>query len=339
MMKLKLLGPSGLRVSEMCLGTMTFGEAWGWGADRPTSLRLCERFVEAGGNFFDTANNYTNGESETLLGEFIGAERDRYVVATKYTLRNRGGDAADVNLGGNSRRSMLRSVEHSLRRLGTDYVDVLYLHMWDDTTPVDEVLAGAADLVRSGKVMYFAFSDTPAWVVSHALARAEQHAWPKPVALQLPYSVLSRTIERAELPMARAFNLAVLPWGVLSGGALTGKYRQPADGPRRETAASEAELTAGDVIAEMARSAGCTSAQICLAWVRQQPGLIVPILGARTEAQLADNLGALGLSLDADQMARLDRVADFKPGFPNGFLHSDHVRDLIFGDTWQRLSP
>lgn len=337
-MHLKLLGPSGLRVSELCLGTMTFGEAWGWGADRATSLRLCEHFAEAGGNFFDTANNYTNGESETHLGEFLGAERDRYVVATKYTLRNRGDDAANVNLGGNSRRSMLRSVENSLRRLGTDYIDLLYLHMWDFTTPVDEVLAAAADLVRSGKVMYFAFSDTPAWVISHALARAEQHGWPKPVAVQLPYSVLSRTIERAELPMARTFGLAVLPWGVLSGGALTGKYRQPATAPRRESTASEAELAAGDLIADVARSAGCTSAQACLAWVRQQPGLILPIVGARTEAQLLDNLGALGVTLDDAQMARLDAVADFKPGFPNAFLHSDHVRDLIFGETWRRLA-
>jgi aryl-alcohol dehydrogenase-like predicted oxidoreductase len=336
-MRLKLLGPSGLRVSEFCLGTMTFGTAWGWGADRETSRALFAAFEAAGGNFIDTANNYTDGESEHLVGEFIRDARDRYVVASKYTLRNKAGDPHDVNQGGNSRKSMLRSVERSLKALQTDYLDLLYLHMWDFTTPVDEVLLGVRDLIASGKVLYFAFSDTPAWVVSYALAKAECFGWPKPVALQIPYSVLSRTVERAELPMARTHGLAILPWGILSGGTLTGKYRQASDEPRRDRGTSERELMAGDVIVELARVLGHTPAQVCLNWVRQQPGLILPILGARTPTQLADNLGCLDWQLPDDALSRLDAIADFQPGFPNSFLHSDHVRGLIFGDSYARL--
>lgn len=336
-MRYKLLGKSGLRVSELCLGTMTFGDDWGWGADRPTSQKIFEGFAEAGGNFIDTANNYTNGTSEKLVGEFIKAERDRFVVATKYTLRLTTGNARDVNLGGNSRKSMHRSVENSLRCLDTDYLDLLYLHMWDYMTPVEEVLRGADDLIRAGKVLYFAFSDTPAWIVASAIAKAEDYGWSRPVAMQIPYSLRDRAVEREVLPMARTHDLAILPWGLLEGGVLTGKYSKAGNEPRREANVSEAELAAGEAVVQLARTLDRTPAQVAINWVRQQPGVVIPILGCRTVAQLQDNLGCLDFQLSDEQLTALSRVADFKQGFPNSFLHSDHVRNLIFGDTFAQI--
>lgn len=336
-MRLRLLGNSGLRVSEVCLGTMTFGEDWGWGASREVSRAVFEAFAEAGGNFIDTANNYTNGTSETIVGECLKAERERYVVATKYTLRVQTGNANDVNLGGNSRRSLVRSVEKSLKRLATDYIDLLYLHMWDYTTPVEEVLQTVQHLMIQGKVLYFAFSDTPAWVVASALAKAEAHGWPKPVGIQIPWSILDRGVEREVLPMARANDLAVMPWGLLESGTLTGKYSAGGDEPRRQSKASEKEMAAGAAVVALAQEIGRTPAQVAINWVRQQPGNIIPILGARSVKQLQDNLGCLDFRLTDEQRAKLDGVAGFSQGFPNGFLHSDHVRGLIFGKTFERL--
>lgn len=334
MMRYRLLGPSGLRVSELCLGTMTFGEDWGWGADKATSQQIFELFAERGGNFIDTSNNYTNGTSERYVGEFIHAERDRYVVATKYTLRVNPANPADANLGGNSRKSMVRSVENSLKRLNTDYIDMLYLHMWDFTTPVEEVLRGVDDLIRSGKVLYFAFSDTPAWVISYAIAKAEDHGWSKPLAVQIPYSVLGRSVENDVLPMAREYGLAILPWGLLDGGTLTGKYAQPGDEPRRESSISDAERAAAETIVSLAEKLGRSPAQIAINWIRQQPGNVIPILGCRRVSQLEDNLGCLDFRLDPEAMSTLDQIAGFRLGFPNRFLHSSHVRELIFGETF-----
>jgi len=336
-MKLRLFGPSGLRVSELCLGAMTFGEDWGWGADKATSQQIFEAFVNAGGNFIDTANNYTNGASERYVGEFIHAEREHFVVATKYTLRVKPDNAQDVNLGGNSRKSLMRSVENSLKRLNTDYVDVLYLHMWDFTTPVEEVLQSVNALVQAGKILYFAFSDTPAWVVSYAIAKAEAYGWPKPVALQIPHSILDRGVERAELPMARQHGLAILPWGALEGGTLTGKHTQPSDEPRREANPSERERAAGEAVLKIAREINRSPAQVALNWVRQKPGNVIPILGARRLAQIQDNLGCLEFQLSEAHLAELDKIADFKQGFPNAFLLGAHVRGLIFGESFARL--
>lgn len=335
-MRLKLLGNSGLRVSELCLGTMTFGEDWGWGADPATCRTIFERFVEAGGTFIDTSNNYTNGSSERIVGELIADARDRYVVATKYTLRLANGDARNANLGGNSRKSMVRSVEASLRRLGTDYIDLLYLHMWDETTPVDEVLRAADDLIRAGKVLYFAFSDTPAWVVSYAVARAEAMGWSRPIAMQVPYSLISRDPERDILPMARALDITVLAWGVIEHGILSGKYSRPSDEPRRDSEVSPRMLAMGEAVAQVAAEAGCTPAQAAIAWVLRQPG-VIPIIGARREAQIIDNLGALQVQLSDAQIAALSGLAEFNLGFPLRFLRSDHVRGLIFGDTFAKL--
>jgi aryl-alcohol dehydrogenase-like predicted oxidoreductase len=333
-MRYRLLGKSGLRVSELCLGTMTFGEDWGWGADEATSKKVFDMFAEAGGNFIDTANNYTNGTSERFVGKFIKSERERYVVATKYTLRVQPDNPQDANRGGNSRKSMHQSVENSLRRLDTDYVDVLYLHMWDYMTPVEEVLRAADDLIRAGKVMYFAFSDTPAWIISYAVAKAEDYGWSRPVGIQIPHSLLDRSVERDILPMAREFDLAILPWGMLDGGVLTGKYSSPSDEPRRESNVGQTELAAGEAVVKLAKEIGRTPAQVAINWVRQQPGNIIPILGCRTENQIRDNVGCLDFQLTAEQMQSLEQITEFKQGFPASFLHSSHVRGLIFGETF-----
>lgn len=336
-MKYKTLGPSGLNVSELCLGTMTFGEDWGWGASKEESKKIFDAFAGADGNFIDTSANYTNGTSETFIGEFIKSERDRFVIATKYSLRVGKGSAADPNYGGNSRKSMLRNVEGSLKRLNTDHIDLLYLHMWDFRTPVEEVLQSVHHLIASGKVLYFAFSDTPAWVVSYAIAKAADFGWSRPIALQIPYSILDRSVERAELPMAREHGLAILPWGMLEGGALTGKYSRNSDEPRRESEIGERELKAGESVVKVAKEIGCSPAQVAINWVRQQLGNIIPILGCRTFAQVQDNLGCLNLPLSNEQMEELSKLADFKLGFPLSFLKSDHVGNLLFGETFKKL--
>jgi aryl-alcohol dehydrogenase-like predicted oxidoreductase len=334
MMRYQLLGSSGLRVSELALGTMTFGEDWGWGADKETSRRIFELYVDAGGNFIDTSNNYTNGTSERFVGEFIADSRDQFVVATKYTLRLENGNARNVNEGGNSRKSMVRSVENSLRRLQTDYIDLLYLHMWDFMTPVEEVMRAMDDLVRAGKVLYVGFSDSPAWVASYAVGLAERYGWTRPAAAQVPYSFASRDAERAVLPMARTHGLTVMAWGVLGGGALTGKYNGDGDGEaRRYDNVSEKAKETASALQRIAREIGRSPAQVAVNWARQQRG-VIPILGARTVAQIEDNLGALDFSLSEEELARLNGVSEFQPGFPLSFLTSDNVRNLIFGEMF-----
>ncbi len=335
-MRYKLLGKSGLRVSELCLGTMTFGEDWGWGASKEASRAIFDAFVAAGGNFVDTAINYTNSTSERFVGEFIASNRDYFVVATKYTLRDDNADKRDPNAGGNQRKSMMRAVETSLRNLQTDAIDLYYLHMWDGVTPVEEVMRGLDDLVRAGKVRYAGISDTPAWVISKANMLAELRGWSRFVALQLPYSLADRAPERDLLPMARADDLAVLAWGVLEGGTLTGKYRD-ANAVTRYRGASEEELRRGDALAAIAQEIGRTPSQVAINWVRQRPwggAPLIPILGARSEAQIKDNLGCLEFTLTGEHIARLDDIVPIRLGFPHDFLSSDHVRGLIFGETF-----
>lgn len=337
MMRYKLLGRSGLRVSELALGTMTFGEDWDWGADKETSRDIFDAYVAAGGNFIDTSNNYTDGTSERFVGEFIAEARDQFVVATKYTLRLNNGNSRNFNEGGNSRKSMVRSVENSLRRLDTDYIDLLYLHMWDFMTPVEEVLRAMDDLVRAGKVLYVGFSDSPAWVVSYAVAQAERYGWSRPVAVQAPYNFASRDPERALMPMARQMELTVTAWGLLSGGALTGKYNSSENNElKRYEGASEKEKQMALALQEIAQEIGRSPAQVAINWVRQQAN-VIPILGARTKAQILDNLGALDFALTDEQLAQLGSVADFRPGFPLSFLTNDHVRGLIFGKTFAHI--
>jgi aryl-alcohol dehydrogenase-like predicted oxidoreductase len=333
-MRYTLLGRSGLRVSEVALGTMTFGETWGWGASQEECRRIFDAFAEAGGNLVDTACNYTDGESEEIVGELVAPDRDRFVVATKYTLTAR---RNDPNAGGNQRKNLVQTLEASLRRLRTDYVDLLWLHMWDGMTPVEEVVRALDDLVSSGKVLYVGISDTPAWVVSRAVTLAEQRGWAPFVAVQAPYSLLDRDVERELLPMARSLGLTFTPWGMLEGGALTGKYLDDTDEPRRyDDVGPRANGLAREVIA-VAEEIGATPAQVAIAWIRQQPWHTVPILGARSESQLRENLGALAVELEDAQLDRLAAAGEFRTGFPREFLESDHVRGLIFGDTFDLI--
>jgi aryl-alcohol dehydrogenase-like predicted oxidoreductase len=337
-MRYKLLGHSGLRVSELALGTMSFGTEWQWGANKAESKRLFDAYVDAGGNFFDTANRYTEGTSEKYLGEFIAHDRERFVVATKYTLFTRHGDPS---FSGNSRKNMMQAVEASLKRLGTDYVDLYWVHAWDGTTPVEEILRGLDDLVRQGKVLYTGISDTPAWVVSRANAIADLRGWTRFSAVQLRYSLVDRTAERELLPMARHLDLAVTPWSILAAGVLSGKYNRktpPKAGRAKEGAAKvQRNLDIAAEVVRVARQLKCTPSQVAIAWVRQQPGVIIPLIGANNMQQLDDNLGALDVTLEEKHLERLDEASRIEPGFPHDFLGSDVVQNLMFGGTADRI--
>lgn len=346
----RLLGRSGLRVSPMSLGTMTFGKDWGWGADEDDARRQFDIYVNAGGNFIDTANIYTNGNSETLLGRFAAGRRDRLVIASKYTLNPFPGDP---NGGGNHRKNLMQSVEASLRRLGTDYLDLLYLHIWDGTTPVEEIMRGFDDLVRAGKIVYAGISDTPAWQVARMQTLAELRGWSPLVALQIEYSLAQRTVERELVPMADALGLSVLAWSPLAMGILTGKYTRAdleraraqgagnapgGDGGRGAVAYShdmldERTLGIGEVVKAVAAESGHSPAQVALAWLLQRPGAPIPIVGARTPAQLQDNLGALEVTLDAAQLQRLETASAVELGFPHDFMRGPIPQQLVFGGT------
>jgi aryl-alcohol dehydrogenase-like predicted oxidoreductase len=335
-MRYKLLGRSGLRVSELALGTMTFGEEWGWGASKADSQKVFDAYTEAGGNFVDTANRYTEGTSEKFVGEFIHGDREHFVLATKYTLKMR---QDDPNFSGNHRKNMMQSVRASLKRLNTDYLDLLWVHAWDFMTPVEEVMRGLDDLVRQGQVLYVGVSDTPAWVVSIANTLADLRGWTRFVGLQIQYSLVERTPERDLLPMARALDMAVTPWGILGTGVLSGKYNesQEVEGRAGRWGIDERRLEIARSVAELAQDIGCTPSQVAIAWLRQQPGVIIPLLGARTESQLKDNLGALNVALTPDQLARLDAVSKIDLGFPHDFLASDGIRDIVYGGTYHQI--
>jgi aryl-alcohol dehydrogenase-like predicted oxidoreductase len=339
-MRYKLLGRSGLRVSELCLGTMTFGEEWGWGADPAECRRIFDAYAVRGGNFIDTANRYTEGTSERIVGELVGADRDHFVVATKYSLTM---DREDPNFSGNHRKNMMQSVEASLRRLGTDRIDLYWLHAWDFTTGVDEVLRGLDDLVRQGKVLYIGVSDTPAWVVSAANTTADLRGWAPFVALQVEYSLIERTPERELLPMARTYDLAITPWSPLGSGVLTGKYRSVRDtAPDRRLAEGSARLTdrnltIASAVDAAAKQVGCTPSQLAIAWLRRKPGVVVPILGARTLAQIEDNLGCLDVDLPDEIAAGLDDASAVDMGFPHEFLDREPIRNILYGTRGDRI--
>jgi aryl-alcohol dehydrogenase-like predicted oxidoreductase len=225
-MKYKLLGKSGLRVSELALGTMTFGEEWGWGANKEESKKVFDAFAKAGGNFIDTANRYTEGTSEKFVGDFISSDREHLVVGTKYTLFTL---RDDPSFSGNHRKNMMQALNESLKRLNTDYIDLYWVHAWDFTTPEEEVLRALDDMVRAGKILYIGISDTPAWIVSRMNAIAELRGWTQFVGLQIKYSLIDRSVERELLPMAQKLDMAVTPWAVVGGGILSGKYNRNKD--------------------------------------------------------------------------------------------------------------
>lgn len=339
-MRYKLFGKSGLRVSEVSLGTMTFGEEWGWGANREDSRAIFDTYAKAGGNFIDTANLYTEGTSEKYVGEFIQSDREHFVLATKYTLRMRQGDP---NFSGNHRKNLMQSVNASLKRLHTDYIDVLWLHAWDFATPVDEVLRGLDDLVHQGKVHYLGISDTPAWVVSMANTMADLRGWNRFVGLQIRYSLADRTAERDLLPMARALDIAVTPWSVLGDGVLSGKYNTDPKSKGRvgQVGPKERDLKLAEEVIRIAKAIGSSPSQVAIAWMLAQGGPhhapIIPILGASKVQQLVDNLGALDIVLQPEHMQSLDQASAFDVGFPHDFLQTDHVRNLVFSGTYQRI--
>ena len=326
-MRYEVLGRSGLRVSELCLGTMTFGDESGdgWGASREESRRIFEAYAEAGGNFLDTANNYMGGNSERTLGELLGNERDRFVLATKYTAFTRPGDP---NSGGNHRKSLVQSIDTSLERLRTDYVDLLWVHVWEGSTPVEEVMRALDDAVRSGKVLHVGISDVQAWVVAQANTLASLRGWTPFAALQIEYSLIQRTVERELVPMAGAFDLPVLAWGPLGRGLLTGKYSAdgaPAGEPTRlgqgDERLNERNLAIAAVVGEVAAELGARPAQVALAWLRARRGpAVIPIVGARTAAQLEDSLGCVELELPDDALGRLDEASAVSMGFPHDLL-------------------
>ncbi|HXA28902.1 MAG TPA: aldo/keto reductase [Candidatus Angelobacter sp.] len=337
-MRYRILGNSGLRVSELCLGTMTFGDDWGWGAPPAECAAMLDVFLENGGNFVDTASNYTDGSSERILGELLQGRRDEVVLATKYTMTSRPGDP---NGGGNHRKNLVQSLEQSLRRLRTDRVDLLWLHIWDGTTPVEEVLRALDDMVRAGKVLHAGMSDTPSWVVARACAIAELRGWTRPCAVQAPYSLSSRDVERELLPMAQAHNLPVLAWAVIGGGVITGKYTATDGGPRRYGDLTPRERTRR-IVAEVqavAGECGMTPAQVALAWMRapQRRPHVIPLLGARTAAQLRENLRVVDLDLPAEAVERLDGVGAIEHGFPRDFLADEEMVGLVFGSTRRLL--
>lgn len=341
-MKYRLLGRSGLRVSEICLGTMTFGKEWGaMGAEKAESKKIFDAFVNKGGNFIDTANRYHEGTSEKFTGEFISSNRDSFVLATKYTLFNPG-RKDDVLSSGNSRKNMVYSLEKSLKRLKTDYIDLYWVHAWDYMTPVDEVMRALDDMIKAGKILYIGISDTPAWVVSQANTLAELKGWTQFVALQIEYSLIQRTPERDLLPMANAFGLAVTPWAALGGGALTGKYLgKKTDEPRRvpdgSKRLSERNTEIAREVVKVAEEMGVTPGQVALNWVRQQKGTFIPIVGARTEAQITDSLDCLNFTLPDKVMNGLDEASKIDLGFPHDFLEQDYVRDLVYSGKYNDI--
>ncbi|XXF78631.1 aldo/keto reductase [Myxococcaceae bacterium GXIMD 01537] len=326
------LGRSGLRVSPLCLGAMTFGEDLGWGSSVETSNAILDRFQERGGNFIDTANAYTNGHSEKIIGDHIGrhpARRQRFVIATKFF-----GNlfAGDPNGGGAGRKSLVAACEESLRRLQTDYIDLYWMHAWDANTPIEETLRGLDDLVRAGKVRYIGFSDTPAWKVAQAQTIAAFRGWAPLIALQIEYSLLERTVEGELIPMARELGLGVTPWSPLKSGVLSGKYTRENAGKIKADRGAWAEGNLNertyallDVLQKVARSLDTSVARVALAWVQGRPGVASTIIGARTLEQLDANLGALDVQLRPEHRAELDAASTPTLDFPAAFLQNSQM--------------
>lgn len=316
-MNYKLLGNSGLRVSELALGTMTFGDNWSWGASKEESKRIFDLYVAAGGNFIDTANIYTDEHSEVLLGEFIKEKREELIVATKFT-----GSVAPnhPNSWGNHRKNIMRSVEKSLKNLNTDYIDLYWLHIWDYTTKPEEVLRALDDLVKQGKILYTGISDTPAWIVSQSNTIAEFKNWTPFTAIQIEYNLLHRSVEYDLLTMAKTLGLGVLAWSPLAMGVLSGKFRKEAHDSKREAMTqgriNEKNNQVVDEIIRIAKEINKTPSQVALNWLMQQSKQIFPIVGARKEQQLIDNIQATEFILEKKHLDELDKISKPASAFP-----------------------
>jgi len=321
------LGRSGLRVSPLCLGAMTFGEEWGYGSNADDCARIMDRYIDLGGNFIDTANMYTEGHSEAIIGDHLGrhaARRARLVIATKFSGNLQHGDP---NGGGASRKSIIAACEQSLRRLRTEYIDLYWMHWWDSFTPIDETMDALDDLVRAGKVRYIGFSDTSAWRCAYAQATAYFRGWTPLVALQIQYSLLERSVEGELIPMAQELGLGVTPWAPLAAGALSGKYtrdRCTAESPGRGTSLAAYLNDSGfeiiDTVRAVAEELETTPSRVALAWVLSRPGVASPIIGARKIEQLSENLEALELRLGAEIISRLNAISKPSLNFPGSIL-------------------
>ncbi len=331
-MKLKPLGDTGIRVSETCLGAMTFGRE----TPEDESRAILDRYLQAGGNFIDTANVYNRGASEDILGRVLGARRENIVLATKCRMPR----GERPNDSGASRRVIREQVEASLRRLQTDWIDLYQIHCWDANTPLEETLSTLNDLVREGKVRYIGASNYTGWQLATALGVSRQHGWEPYISVQPQYSLVCRDIERELLPLADYAGLAVLPWSPLGGGLLSGKY-QPGAAPAADTRAADTTPSAvlmrlriqearnfavAQAVHDVASDLGKSMAQVALNWVLHQPGVTAPILGARTVAQIEDNLGAIGWRLDDASVARLDDASAIPLGYPYDFIDWIHTR-------------
>lgn len=326
-MRYRLLGRTGLRVSELFLGAMTF-------ADADQARRMVDLYADAGGNVIDTASAY--GDSEEVLGGLLRRRRDRFVLATKYTLTR---DPADPNAGGSHRKNLTLSLERSLRRLGTDHVDLLWVHVWDEHTPVEETMRALDDAVRAGKVLYTGVSNTPAWVVARADTLARWRDWTPFAGIQVPYNLLHRDVERELLPMAEALGLSVAAYGGLAAGVLSGKYTRPGGAPSG-TRVDPASLTERDhraarAVVEVAEELGASPSQVAIAWTLARSRAVHPIVGARDAEQLADNLGAVDVDLPLEARERLNAVADVEPGYPADDVTAS--RRWISGEADARL--
>ncbi len=336
------LGRSGLRVSPLALGTMTFGNDWGWGSEEADARRIFDRYLDAGGNFLDTADGYTGGNSERMLGKFLreSGTRQRMVLTTKFTF-NAGGERPDPNAGGNQRKNVLRAVEGSLQRLGTDYIDLYLLHAWDQVTPPEEVMRTFDDLVRSGKVRYVGFSNVPSWYASRAQTLAEQWGWEPAVALQLEYSLVERNIEREYTTLAQQLGLGIMVWSPLASGLLSGKYRSSQAGAGRLQAMKDSSNPAfhkfternGKIVAALeqaARHSGRSMAQLALNWVAHRPGVASIIIGATRLSQLEDNLKALEFEMPAELQAQLNAASAPERQYPYYFFEQE-LQGMVHG--------
>jgi aryl-alcohol dehydrogenase-like predicted oxidoreductase len=342
-MQYRLLGNSGLRVSEAALGTMTFGDDWGWGSAKDEARKMYDAFREEGGNFIDTANFYTNGTSESFLGEFMKDHRQRMVMATKYSNAAPG---TDPNAAGNHRKSMVQAAEASLKRLQTEYIDLYWVHIWDQITPVEEVMRGLDDLVRQGKVLYVGISDAPAWWIAQANTLAQLRGWSPFVGLQIEYSLIERTVERELVPMAKALNLGLTAWSPLARGILTGKYHGHGSSEQDrmnldtmkdfipEQQRTDRVVTA---VKDVADQTGRSMAQVALAWLRYRPVPVIPIIGARKLSQLQDNLASLDVSLSREQVQALDEASQIDLGFPYHLYGKENVRAIVYGGMRDKI--
>ncbi len=342
-MKYRLLGKSGLRVAEISLGTMTFGEDWGWGSPKEESKKIYDAYREAGGNFIDTANVYTNGSSERFLGDFMKGHRESVVLATKYSNAAPGNDP---NAGGNHRKSLRQALEASLQRLRTDYVDLYWVHIWDGITPVEEIMRALDDVIREGKALYIGISDAPAWWVAQANTLAELRGWSPFVGMQIEYSLAERTVERELIPVAKALNIGVTAWSPLAGGVLTGKYagggasstdRMLQEGMQQFLPGQQRTERVIAAVKAVSEHVGRSMAQVALAWLRYRAVPVIPIVGARKMTQLQDNLASLDLELSPKQLKVLEEASAIDLGFPQSMYKKEMVRSLRYGGTRERL--